>query len=117
MKRVTIIFTLIIISFLCLTGCGNKELRKVNLNETFRIGKNEKVSIEENTFTITRLGNATCDRNASGCVFDGLKVEYALTINDKTFDKTNINESPYNVKIGTTDYKNFAEVTITKKEG
>lgn len=111
-----LMFICVICATLFLTGCEEPENRTVELDVSFKIANQETVNIDGGTFTITRLGNATCDWNAQGCDFDGLKVEYEFNINGETYTKKNIDESDYLVGIGGTDYKNYVNIIITKIE-
>lgn len=122
MKNIKRFFVLTILfgCILTLTGCDffnkKEEIREIEFDKTYEINNHETVKLPDNSlFTIIQLGNTTCDRDAGICPFDGLRVYYALSIGDKTYDQSNINESEYIVKTGKTDYKTFATVTISKK--
>lgn len=119
MKKFLIATVICLSLCLCVTGCGkDKEKKKktLTLGEKIELKNKETVRVDKNTtITITQLGNSTCKKGSETCPFDGLKVEYKLVSKGKEYTKKNIQESPYTVETGKTDYKNFVEITVSKR--
>jgi hypothetical protein len=107
-----ILFILIIAGTLLYRNYIQKPVyeEKITLNEEFEISTTEIFSIkgkEKSSFKIAKIGAS----------LSGYYIDYELNIDNKKFNKDNINESDYLVKIISSDYKTKAKFIIeTKKD-
>lgn len=121
MKKIllAIIASLLILLALDLTGVISlRPTLQPELGESFRLTKGDSATIKgtELTIKVTGFINSPCPENAV-CVWSGQAVEYDVTYKNEllpnNFDR---NTLPYNIHWPTSDYKTWAEFTVTKKD-
>lgn len=108
--KILIIFTVVITSGLIYRfGFYTQPIEhSIVLNEEFTLNVGDKLGLKDDknsSIEITRIG-----ASLEGYVFD-----YLFKIDGKEYNKNNINESKYEVKLISSDYKTQAKLLIIKK--
>lgn len=108
---ITIVFVLIIGGTLIYRNFIYKPTleEKITINEEFEITTEQIYKIKDidnSSFKITKIGAS----------LSGYFIDYNLKIENKTYNKDNIEESDYRVNLVSSDYKTKANFIIQKKD-